>query len=398
MASSYRTLDLDTIQVRSIYARASNNAVIPSSHILIANGDGSTHWSSISTILEISSFRTIKGNTATTFSADMSYNLLQISTTGVGGTFESYVDAVTSTLMLSNAFPPIGVLQSGNSFGSAPFPTEAIASNLPDGVYMAATNGNSTLKFIGIGDILLSTCSQFKTTFIGISSFTHQGYSTISGETFALRPVIASTFSTAAGRASFVSTIGTSLWNVGSALPMSTSSRDFYFSSIVFDAGHLARYVDTSFESTTRLLVEMTPSFFVKNMGGTGIVKAVSSFVIVNSLNSNVGYQLFPESVVTNFMTSQETGAGLSNSFTTPLRMPINAYTSLWSNAQSEPVGLNFIVMHRIVNAISNSPTDGGLVSGDSNVDIRMGVNTAFVNMFSQIPLGPNKAGATSGF
>lgn len=383
-----------------MYARAANNSVIPSSHILIANGDGSTHWSSISTILEISSFRTIKGNTATTFSADMNYNLLQVSTTGVRGTFESYVDATTSTLMLSNAFPPIGVLQTGNAFGSVPEPTEAVASNLPGGVYMSPVNGNSTIKFVGIGSVLLSTCSAFKTTFIGISSFTHRGYSTISGETFALRPAIASTFSTAAGRATLMSSIVDTLWNKGTGIAMSTSGRDFFFSTVTFDAGHLARYVDDSYESTTKLFVEMTPNCFFAPMGtGSNLLKEVSSFIVVNSANSNVGYQFFPESVVTNYMTSQVTTAGLSNSFTSPLRMELNAYTSLWSNAQSVPVGLNFIVMHRIVNAISNSGTDSGFAASSSNVDIRMSVkNGAFIHMFSQTPLGPNKVGAASGF
>jgi hypothetical protein len=399
MATSYRTADFDKIQVRNVYARAANNSVIPSSHILIANGDGSTHWSSISTILEISSFRTIKGNTATTFSADMSYNLLQISTTGIRGTFESYVDATTSTLMLSNAFPPIGVLQTGNAFGSAPAPSDAIASNLPGGVYMSPEDGNSTIKFVGIGSVLLSTCAAFKTTFIGISSFTHRGYSTISGETFALRPAIASTFSTAAGRATLMSSIVDTLWNKGAGFAMSTSGRDFYFSTATFDAGHLARYVDNSYESTTKLFVEMTPNCFFGTMGGGGLVKEVSSFIVVNSANSNVGYQFFPESVVTNYMTSQVTTAGQSNSFTAPLRMELNAYTSLWSNAQSVPVGLNFIVMHRIVNAVSNSPSDGGFAASSSNVDIRMSAkNGAFIHMFSQTPLGPNKVGAASGF
>ena len=181
---------------------------------------------------------------------------------------------------------------------------------------------------------------------------------------------------------------------------MSTTGRDFYFSSIAFNAGHLARYVDTSFESTTRLFVEMTPNFLFSSMGGIGLVKPISSFVIVNSINPAVGYQLFPESVVTNYITSQVTTAGLSNSFTTPLRLPINAYTSLWSNAQSEPVGLNFIVMHRIVSGLSNSATDGGfLAAAPSNVDIRMSpTNGAFINMFSQTPLGPNKVGAASGW
>lgn len=392
MATSLRSLDLDTIQVRNVYARAGNNAVIPSSHILIANGDGSTHWSSISTILEISSFRTIKGNTATTFSADMSYNLLQVSTTGVRGTFESYVDATSSTLMLSNAFPPIGVVQDGNAFGRVPDVTEAAASNLPGGVYMTPVNGNSTLKFIGVGDILMSTCAQFKATFIGISSFTSVGYSTAVGQAAEWRPAIASTFSTAAGRATLMSSINTSLWVTGAGLQMSTATRDFYFSSIVFEASHLARYVDNSFESTTRLFVEMTPNFFFAPMGGTGLVKAVSSFLVTSN---NSGFQVFPESVVTNYMTSQVTTAGLSNSFTTPLRMEVNAYTSLWSNVQAGPTPMNFAVMHRIVNAVSNGG-DGGFDATSSNVDIRMsGNNGAFINMFSQTPLGPNRAGAS---
>ena len=76
----------------------------------------------------------------------------------------------------------------------------------------------------------------------------------------------------------------------------------------------------------------------------------------------------------------------------------MNAYTSLWSNVQAGPLPLNFAVMHRIVNAVSNGG-NGGFDPTSSNVDIRMSAkNGAFINMFSQTPLGPNKVGAASGW
>jgi len=383
MASSYRTLDTDIIQVRSIFAKSSKNAPIPSSHILIADGNGATHWSSISTILEISSFRTIKGNNASTFSADMSYNLLQVSTTGVGGTFESYVDPRTSTLMLSNAFPPIGV-----SLGSVPAVTSNNAYVLPNGSYMSPVNQNSTIKFLGVGDIQLSTVEAYKATFISISSFTSAGYSTISGETFRLRPAIQSTFSTARGLMSFQSSIAydAAYWINGQGT-MSTTGRDTYFSSMGFNAASFINNIDRSPASSTRMFLEFTPAFLFSSMstGSQGsFVKQICTFV-------QTGTTIFPESVTYNYITSQITGATVqSNAFQTPIKVRIDAYNSFSTNYTG---GLIYplTLVHRIVDVIHNGTSSGlvssGGVGGLTYNDISSRNNSAYLTMFNAGPL-----------
>ena len=392
MASSYRTLDTDIIQVRTIYAKSSKNAVIPSSHILIADGNGATHWSSISTILQISSFRTIKGNNLSTFSADMSYNLLQISTTGVGGTLESYVDPRTSTLMLSNAFPPIGFTQ-----GSVLSVTTNNALVLPNGSYMAPVNGNSTIKFLGVGDIQLSTVQEHKAVFISISSFTSAGYSTISGEIFGIRPVIASTLSTAQGLASFKTAIGYDplYWKATTTGTFSTDGRHAYFSSMGFNALPYIGNIDFSPSATTKMFIEFTPSFFFSSMStgsiGAGaandpLIKRICTFV-------QVGTTILEETVTQHYITSQISATGLlSNSFQTPIQVHIDPYGQFSTNFNGV-VEWPLTLVHRIDNAIHNGTSSGfvstggvgGLIFKDFTYTGQN--NSAYLTMFSSPPL-----------
>lgn len=384
MATSYRTLDTDRIQVRTIFARTDKNAPIPSSHILIANGDGSTHWSSISTILEISSFRTIQGNTPTTFSADMSYNVLKISTTGVGNLFESGVDAATSTLMLSNYLPPIGVTN-----GSVPVIDNATATNMGGiGEYMAPVTGNSTIKFLGVRDIVFSTSTAFKATFVTISTFTSQGYLAISGEAFSLRPAVASTFSTNRGVASFVSSLPFQApWTRPvTATTMFPNGRDLYFSSLGFTIDNTnnnwLRYLDRSPAATTKCFIEFSPSFlFDRFQTGTSesMVKEISSYVAIAGMGT-----IFSESVVSHRIISQVSSTGLSNSFQQMIRMEVNPYTSLSTNFTGF---LQVQVYHRIVDGIyPGGLTATGFVStaGVTNyLDSTCRRNTGYIQMFS---------------
>ncbi len=384
MATSYRTFDTDRIQMRTIFARTDKNAPIPSSHILIADGNGATHWSSISTILEISSFRTIVGNSGPSFSADMSYNVLKVSTTGIRGLFESYVDPTTSTLMLSNVLPPIGVTN-----GSVPAVTDAAASNLAGlGEYMYPVSGNSTIKFLGVRDIVLSTNTAFKATFITISTFTSQGYLAISGETFSLRPAVASTFSTNRGVASFISSLPFQLpWNRPAATTaMFNSGRDLYFSSLGFSIdtanNNWFRFLDRSAASTTKCFVEFSPSFlFDRFQLGTGsMVKEISSFLAINGMAT-----IFPESVVSHQILSQESNVGVFNSFQNTIKLEVNPYTSLFGNFTSNANFLDVQIYHRVVNGIYDgtntgfNSTTGGLLYQDNTCR----QNTGYLQMFS---------------
>jgi hypothetical protein len=258
MASASRSLDTDILQIRKVFARTPQNGFIPSSHILIANGDGSTAWNSVSSIVPVSSFGIVYGNSDTVkLYGDLSFNTLQVSTTGVGNIFQSYVDPVAKVLMLSNTLPPFGVSE------SVPSITTNTAIVLPNAEYLVPRTGLSTIKFLGVNDLKISTITTQNAMFFSISTFTSRGYQSISGETFLWRPTLYSTISTTTGFANFTSSIGV-IAPVDSLvdIPMSTgTSADLYFSSMTFSANHLMRYLDTRPTSSTRMFVELNPTF-----------------------------------------------------------------------------------------------------------------------------------------
>jgi hypothetical protein len=381
-------IDTDVIQVRTVYARTPTNGFIPSSHILIAGGDGSTRWNSVSSIFPVSSFRTIKGNTPTTFSADLSYNLLQISTTGVRGVLESYVDPVTSTLMLSNALPPFAV-----SIGSVPNVNLVAATNVPNPQLLTQVTGNSTIKYLGVGDIQLSTVTSQNAMFISISSFTSAGYSTISGETFSWRPTLYSTLSTAYSRPSYISSIpfatGLNGWNWGSNLPFSTvaGSRDMYFSSITFNLDNVIPAIDVTRTSSTKIFIEYNPLLLMSSMfqGEGPPIKEVSTFIQME--NGPSGRVVFQESMTTNYMLSQQWDSSSNlNYFNTPMKLEINPYTSLLTNYNLNGNNtINLTIYHRFVDAAADALSTGlSNVSVISNLTAKKG--GLYVNLINQSP------------
>jgi hypothetical protein len=384
------SIDTTNIQLRKIYARTPTNGFIPSSFILISNGDGSTSWNSVSSIMEVSSFKTIKGNTATTYSADLSYNLLQISTTGVQGVLESYVDPATRTLMLSNYLPPFLVSQ-----GSVPIVSDTSASNVPNQQSLRQVTGQSTIKFLGVGDVQFSTVTNQNAIFVSISTFTSRGYLTISGETFAWRPTLSSILSTSYGRPSFVSSVpfasGLNGWNWGSNIEVSTpvASRDVYFSSITFQMDHIAPYIDVTKTSSTRIFIEYNPMIVMSSMfkGPESMIKEISTFIQIE--NEPSGRVVFGETVTTNYITSQQSMAsGNSNYFNTPIRMEVNPYTSFLSNyALNNSNTINMTIYHRIVDAQS----DGTSTGFNSNINTIMNftpkVGGLYINLTNQSPV-----------
>jgi hypothetical protein len=224
--------------------------------------------------------------------------------------------------------------------------TATTASNLPGGIYMAPANGNSTMKFIGVGDIRLSTISTFKTTFLFLSSFTSAGYSSISGELLALKQGVPSTFSTLQGQPSFISSFTSNAgWRLG-AQTADLSGTDMYISSCVMSNVNLFyRHVDTV-NSNTKLFVDVYPNLLLGSQTGSG-VKEISTFLV------NPTYGRIAESVVTGYITSQN-GAS-SNVYTTPIRMEINPFVSL-STIASQGAGQALWVIHRIVGGSNTYP------------------------------------------
>jgi hypothetical protein len=382
------SIDTDTIQLRKVYARTEYNGFIPSSFILISNGDSSTSWNSVSSIIEVSSFKTIKGNTPTTFSADLSYNLLQISTTGVRGVLESYVDPVTSTLMLSNYLPPFVVSQ-----GSVPIVSLTSASNVPNVESLRQVTGQSTIKFLGVGDVQFSTVTTQNAIFVSISSFTSKGYSALSGETFSWRPTLSSILSTSYGRPSFVSSIPfTSGWNWGSNVPYSTvhttTPQDIYFSSITFNLDHIAPYIDVTKTSSSRMFIEYNPMLVMSSMfkGPEPMLMPVSTFMQMENVPS--GRRFFSETVITNYMTSQQSlTSGNSNYFNSPIRMEINPYSTFLNNyALNNSNTIDFTIYHRFVGATSDG-TSTGFSSVSTLMNLTPKVGGLYINLINQSPV-----------
>lgn len=385
------TLDTDVIQVRTVYARTPQNDFIPSSHILIANGDGGTRWNSVSSIFPVSSFKTVQGNTATTYSADLSNNLLKISTTGVQGTFQSYVDPLTNALMLSNSLPPYVVCN-----GSVPEVNTTVLNPIPNSQFLTQVTGQSSIKFLGVGDVRFSTITSQNAIFVSISSFTSRGYSTISGETFSWRPTLTSTLSTSYGRPSFISSVPfNSGWNVGSGLLFSTptTSQDMYFSSITFNMDHIAPYIDQTRTSSSRIFIEYNPNLIIAPLtgGNTSPILEVSTFIQVETVN--IGRKVFGETVITNYMTSQIIGAGSqSNYFNPSIRMEIDPYGSFLSNyyANGGNIGNTMLmtIYHRFPNAnLSNLATETGFSNVNTITNLTSQRGGLYINLVNQTAL-----------
>jgi len=388
MSGSSRTVDTDIIQVRTVFARNANNSFIPSSHILISDGDGSTHWNSVSSIIEVSSFKTVKGNTAQTFSADLYHNLLQVSTTGIQGVLESYVDPLTNALMLSNYLPPLAISQ-----GSVPSVDSNTARLVPNAQFLLQTTGQSTLKFFGVGDVQFSTVTSQQAAFISISSFTSRGYFGISGETFKWRPTFYSSISSFNNHPSFISSVpfvaGAGAWNWGSNIPVSTAAtgNDMYFSSVTFQMDNLIPYIDMSQTSSSRVFIDYNPMFFFSTMysGTTPLIKEISTFLQVE--NTLLSRRIAAETVTTNYMVSQN--AGSSNYFNTPMRFQVDAYNTLMNNyVLNNTNTVNYTIYHRFPGGASDGVTSG-FDSTSRIVTNLTPKNGLYVNLVNQTVLPP---------
>jgi len=262
--------------------------------------------------------------------------------------------------MLSNGLPPFVV-----GSGSVPSVTLPAAVTVPNAQYLTPVTGLSSIKFLSVGDIQLSTITAQNAVFVSISSFTSAGYNAISGETFSLRPTLLSTLSTTAGFASFISSQRVITPVATTQIPMSTVvNNDLYFSSFTFPVNHLMQYLDTHTTSSTRMFVELQPNFFFPQLnpvtaGAQNVVKEISSYIELRS--PAAGRVVFQESFRTKYITSQNVTAGSSNYFNTNFRMELNPYDVATNVALNLPLSTNLTVYHRIVNGLSNGPTTGFL-------------------------------------
>lgn len=376
MASSGRSIDTDQITLRQIGVRTVTNGYVPDSFILISNGAGAGYWGSVSSLV-VNTYNTVRDSQGSTMSAADIGTTLPFSTTGIQGLLSIYVDNKNSTLSFSNAAPNLLVAQN-----TVPIVSRLAAQAVPNSENIVMSSSQSTLKFIGVGDIQLSTVTDLRAVFFSISSFSAKGYADLSGETRAWRPFAYSTLSTNAGYASFISSIPFSTFynideyngygwdwspSLGSNIPMSTvetypnySTGDVYFSTVSFTMAPFLRYIHPN--STTKVFLEVNPSYFFQRMylGAStpmNLVKEFSSFVQYES--RRVGRQVLEKSSHGGYMFSQMSNAYASNYYNGQLKLELDP-AILTSNALIDgPYGGYYTLYHRIPGAMANLVSDG---------------------------------------
>ena len=423
MAASVRTIDTDIITLRQINVRSATNGFIPAANILISDGAGHGYWNSVSSIAPLP-FDTIADGRGSTLVAANIGTTIPFSTVGIQGLFEAYVDNATSTFTLSNSAPNLQV-----ALTTVPAVSRLAATFVPNFENITMSSSQSTLKFIGVGDIQLSTVTDLRAVFFSISSFTASGYADLSGEGRAWRGYTYSTQSTNAGYASFISSIPFSTfyeiddnngygWNwtpaLGPNIPMSTveqypnyySTGDVYFSTVSFTMAPYLRYIHPN--STTKVFLEVNPSYFFQRMYlGTStplqLVKEFSTFLQYES--PRTGRQILSKSANGGFMFSQNSNAYSSNYFNTQVKLEMDPAV-ITSNALIDgPYGAYYTLYHRIPGAMANLVSDGycgynmgprGGFSNDIivNVDNRTAFNNSvFLHMYNQAGAAPPMPG-----
>jgi hypothetical protein len=357
-----KTLDTDIISLREIYAKTALNQIIPADHVLITNGDNSTRWGSVSSIYATPFFSSLKGTTGPIFYADDANQTIHISTTGSPGLFTSYIDPANKALMISSSQAALGISQE-------PVPSVSAGPALAPPRLSTLTN-YSTLNFIGVRDVLLSTVTNVTgaspAVFIAISTFTSQGYLAISGEAFAWRPYVNSTLSTAAGLASFVSTMPVA-WTRGVDLPLSTieaypnyTTGDVYFSTVSFN---MVPYIGYIKGGSTKLFLEVNPTyafprFFLGSQEYPNIIKNISTYVQYQSPTVTTPVTL-PTTVSSDLILSQQSNAFTSNYFTKNMMIPFDT-TFVRNNWSTDGSNGYYTLYHRIPGGMA------ALVPGDA--------------------------------
>uniref|UniRef100_A0A6C0BD01 Uncharacterized protein n=1 Tax=viral metagenome TaxID=1070528 RepID=A0A6C0BD01_9ZZZZ len=227
-SSARRSFDTDNITLRSVYAKGLSNTNIPSTLALTADGRGGTRWTHPSS-LGVYCLNYISTDVSL-ISWDLSQNNIMYLTGGQGAGIQSSVRK-TEAIVYAKAYQafhdvnsgsnmrvldgPPGVLYSTINLSTTSWqiyptlcttqqmiylntnPTKfLINSNVPtidpsiiEDQYeeLNIDNVNSTIRFLGVRDVHLSTINgDQKSVFFSISTFTSEGYLTLSGEVSSL--------------------------------------------------------------------------------------------------------------------------------------------------------------------------------------------------------------------
>jgi hypothetical protein len=422
MAASIKSLDADIITLRQISLRTPVNGYVPAAHVLISNGAGLGYWNSISSIFTVP-YDTVQDTYGSTLAAKDIGNILPFSTIGINGLFTAFVDKTSNKFTFSNAAPNVLV-----ALNTVPTVSRLAAEQVPNSENIVMSSSQSTLKFIGVGDIQLSTVTDLRAVFFSISSFTATGYSDLSNVARAWPGYLNSTTSTNAGYASFISSIPFSTfyatgeysgygWDwtpcLGSNIPMSTveaypnfySTGDVYFSTASFTMAPYLRYIQPN--STTKMFLEVNPSYFFQRMylgnSTQHLVKEFSTFVQYQS--PRTGVQILAKGSFGGYLTSQASNAYSSNYYNTQVKLELDT-AILSSNALMDgESGAYYTIYHRIPGAMANLVSDGycgyyiGGRSGFSNsrivnVDNHTSYNNSvYLHVYNQAGVAPPMRG-----
>jgi hypothetical protein len=139
MASFQKTLNLDVLTVKTIYARGPTNTNIPANNVLTTDGLGGTLWTSINSIVQSPYFNTIV-TSASTYTAKINMNSFSLLNSDSAGIIN--VPTANNTAQLY-----------AKAFGTI------TADGYPSlSAFDPNTNtGNNTLKISGIGGINVTT-------------------------------------------------------------------------------------------------------------------------------------------------------------------------------------------------------------------------------------------------
>ena len=376
MASSGKSIDTDQITLRQISIRSATNGYIPQSYVLISDGAGGAYWNSVSSVVT-NAYNTIRDSVGSTLSAVEIGPTLPFSTTGVQGLLNIFVNTQSSTISFNAQAPNLLVAQN-----TVPIVSRLAAQAVPNAENIVMSSSQSTLKFIGVGDLQLSTVTDLRAVFFSISSFSAQGYSDLSGEARAWRPFAYSSLSTNAGYASFVSSIPYSTFysideyngygwdwspSLGSNIAMSTvetypsySTGDVYFSTVSFTMAPFLRYIQPN--STSKVFLELNPSYFFQRMyiGAStpiNLVKEFSTFVQYES--PRTGRQILGKASYGGYMFSQMSNAYASNFYNTQMKLELDPAVLTSNAAIDGPYGAKYTVYHRIPGAMASLVSDG---------------------------------------
>lgn len=328
MASSRKTLDVDLITLRKVNIRGDRNTFIPSTSVLVSDGQGGTYWSLISSVGTYPSFQQIIVDCNTYNATPSSQSFTIISGNGIGfldagpGSNATYIYAKAfQTLGVNgqssiNAFtngqvtPTINLSSVGGLWLSTDTTSQTIffnagiktvnviqntstyTSNLGPllGVPLPITPLYSTLTFYGIGDVNVYGDFATNSIYFGVNGFTAQSFLTLSSSVAALsNTILGAANSIYINKADFSTGLVSLSTGVGQQLSSYAISTTFLALSTYTNSNvsTLAALYSSLSTTTTLSLAALSTYFYNVNQS------TLSTFIYNQLASTSAGYSAF---------------------------------------------------------------------------------------------------------